>query len=50
MKKYLTPEAELVKFQIQDVLAASETQGYNPEAEEGGQWNAGQGSEGFDLG
>ena len=35
MKKYLTPEVELVKFQIKDVLAASEAQGgYDPEAQE----------------
>ena len=34
MKKYLTPEVELVKFQIKDVLAASAAQGYDPEAQE----------------
>ena len=48
--QYMTPEMEYVKFQVKDVLAASETQGFNPDAEQGGGWNAGQGSEGFEIG
>ena len=46
--QYMIPEMEYVKFQVKDVLAASGG-GFNPDAEEGNGWNAGQGSEGFEL-
>ena len=39
--QYMTPEMEYVKFQVKDVLAASETPGFNPDAEQGGGWDGG---------
>ena len=51
MKKYLTPEVELVKFRVKDVLTASEKQGYNPDAQDGAYWNAGPDkSTGYEIG
>lgn len=55
MKQYNTPEMELIKFQVNDVLAASEGGsgggGFNPDAQEGNGWNAGPDQfTGYDLG
>lgn len=55
MKQYNTPEMELIKFQVNDVLAASESGpgggGFNPDAQEGNGWNAGPDQfTGYDLG
>ncbi|MBQ6380703.1 MAG: hypothetical protein IJJ41_03755 [Clostridia bacterium] len=47
MKKYIAPEMELVKFQVEDILATSGT--VNIPAEQGGAWNAGQGELGIPL-
>ena len=41
MNNYVTPEAELVKFQTEDVLATSGS--YNPEAQQGGGWGVDSG-------
>ena len=49
MKNYVTPEVEPVKFQAEDVLAASGGS-FNPDAEEGNGWNAGPDQfTGFDI-
>ena len=48
MKQYFSPEMELVKFQVEDVLASSAV--FNPDSTEGNDWNAGQGDEGIPLG
>ena len=50
MKEYITPDMELIRFHVNDVLAASGG-GFNPDAEEGNGWNAGPDPfTGFDLG
>ena len=40
MKEYITPDMELIRFHVNDVLATFGG-GFNPDAEEGNGWNAG---------
>lgn len=49
-KEYKTPQADVMRFREDDIIAASV---YDPQAEEGGGWDSGSGtnfnSEGFEL-
>ena len=49
-KEYKAPQADIMRFRPEDVIAAS---AYDPEAVEGGGWDSGSGtnfnSEGFEL-